>query len=195
MKTKTKKITQYSMLALAASAVVPMSCGTKEAADDPNITFRTLSKTVTAAIPNSNVDVPIDINGDAVDDFNITSFYTNYAPERLGVFLENLVVGNEVATNTVSTIKMITPITSNTEINAATTTWESFGYGGFANNTPLTIGVNDAGDKYAAVRFKIGAGLHYGWLKFNVTNGSKTITIKEAAFDIRPDTAIKVGAK
>lgn len=195
MKSKTIKVKQYSMLALDATAVIPMSCGTKEEADDPNITARALSLSVTPDVVNSNKTVLFDIDANGTNDFYLAGFYTNYGTEKKGSFISNAVAGNQMISNTVSSLPMITPIAANTEISAASTTWIGGAYGAFINNTPLSLGVNDAGDKYAAVRFKIGANLHYGWLKFNVTNASKTITLKEGAFDTRPDTPIKAGAK
>ena len=67
MENKTKKIAQYSAIALAASAILPMACKkeTKEA-DDPNIIHRDLNKTLTLS-STTKID-SIDVNLDGINE-------------------------------------------------------------------------------------------------------------------------------
>lgn len=51
----------------------------------------------------------------------------------------------------------------------------------------------NAGDKYIGVQFKIGTGLHYGWIRVNVSVHPITITLKDYAYDGTPDMPIVAG--
>ncbi|MEY3451272.1 MAG: hypothetical protein RL711_1098, partial [Bacteroidota bacterium] len=63
-------------------------------------------------------------------------------------------------------------------------------------NTPYLNWGNWAGgttDKYLGVKFKIGAEVHYGWVKMNVSSDFETVTVTEVGYESSPGIPIKAG--
>lgn len=50
-----------------------------------------------------------------------------------------------------------------------------------------------AGDKFLALKFKIGSELHYGWMRLNVTVDPVVITIKDYAYNATANAAVITG--
>lgn len=194
-----KKIKQYSALAIASAAVIPMAC--KKDSNNADIDDKVLNKLISTTGTASAYfgSDSIDVNGDGVFDleFNIgggTYYTTAYANS----YVEGLRSGNEVVTNNITfnsyTYTMITPKNSGEKIGPSSATWNYFGYLG-AKYGSETTGNAGAGDKFYGFRFKAGANTHYGWIKINVASDFKSMTVKELAYHKTPNTEIEVGAK
>lgn len=79
-----KKIKQYSALAVAAAAVLPMACKKDNATDDPNITVRSLNITLTDSDPTKRLSSTqqtnaeyslIDLDGNGTIDMYAYQYY------------------------------------------------------------------------------------------------------------------------
>jgi len=52
-----------------------------------------------------------------------------------------------------------------------------------------------AGDKYLGVQFLVGANLHYGWVRLDLSSNSDSLTIKDYAYESSPNTQILAGER
>lgn len=191
-------IAKYSRLAIAASAVLPLACKVENETDDPNITFRTLDSTVSPTVLDVNVFKYIDIDNNGTIDAKIYAWQSNiYTDKFRGTILGEFdTSGFDVLTNPsgVASLKTLKTFNKGELIDSLQTTWQYYGYASMKKTTD-SIGFDGQGDKLVGFRFMNGANKHYGWAKISVTNDGKNLTLKELAFDIRPNTPIKAGAK
>ncbi len=50
-------------------------------------------------------------------------------------------------------------------------------------------------DTYIGATFKLGANIHYGWIRVNWTSSTKTLIVKDYAYEDVPNTSINAGDK
>ncbi len=196
-----KKIKQYSALAIATAAVLPMACKKEKEINSEDIIDVSINKVVTGVGTATDFDKidSIDINNDDVFDFELSttaglSYGTIYAYSSIsGKNLSNNILTNDVDVAG-ETLKIPIAKNSGDKINSTSTNWtkdtevgliylgEEAGYAG-------------DGDKFFGFKFSASDGIHYGWMKVNLTADYKTLTIKELAYHKTPNTEIEAGAK
>ena len=196
---KSKKIAQYSAIALAAATVLPMACK-KEAteADDPNIVHRDLNKTIFIASSTNVVDT-IDIDLDGIFD-----------------------VGFAIYSSATSIVSIVAGLHNSTGIycDTATAGGSTRGISKDSNNQNSLLTIFECGTWMYKIRItsneldnqnlidleekivtKIepsrltGLKLFNGWLKLNLSTDRKTLVLKDLAYSVLPATPIKTGAK
>ncbi len=203
MKNNTKKIKQYSMLALAASAVIPMACKEdKTEPDDPEIDVISPNFTTTTAGPYESRDSIFSIGGTNVELFSSVGLY--YGDKIAYLDLDGdakFQKANYVDLNA-SEWDMLRILPSGSTIDTSNAAWidpysNDDGYL-FVNDllpTPVSSGINGQGDKFVAFRTGSASSFKYGWMKVNVSTDGNTLTIKEIALSNVNNKVIKVGAK
>jgi hypothetical protein len=196
-----KKIKHYSALALATATVIPMACKEEENINSADIIDIAINRVVTGIGSASEFEIldSIDINSDGVFDFALftnagTSYENTYAYTQINGLRPN----NNILTNNITvlseTFKIPTSKNNGDKINPSSANWTERADVGFAY-LGEEIGFAGDGDKYYGFRFSAGDGIHYGWLKVNLTADYRTLTIKELAYHKTPNTEIAVGAK
>lgn len=210
-----KKITQYSALAIAAAAMLPLSCKKDKTddngTDDPNITVRTLNLNVSDPDPTKRLSSPadelsyIDIDNNGVNDFAAAVYYYKYDANNIDLYSAIIDV-SEDSTNKISSylvlgdIPMARAKTTSQTIDSSTPAYY-VGYTALYEKEDGTVKYNfqnefkGKGDKYVGVKFKIGSDFHYGWMKINLSSDGKTLKIIDVAYDTRANTPITVGAR
>lgn len=218
------KIKQYSALAIAIAAVLPLSCkkddstnggGGGTGADDPNITVRSLNLTLTDNDPAKRVSSPtgtsyvtqnLDIDNNGTPDFIGLVSYYKYNADNItlysGITSSDTLTGNAISTYFITDdeIPMAKSLSTSQQMNSSTPSYY-VGYTGYFYKYDGTVQYDfqtefkGKGDKYVGIKFKIGTEFHYGWIKLNLSTDAKTLIIKDVAYDIRPNTPITIGAK
>ena len=198
MENKTKKIAQYSAIALAASAILPMACKkeTKEA-DDPNIIHRDLNKTLTLS-STTKID-SIDVNLDGINELvfigvSIGSSDITYLLANPG---QGLIFCD---TTSVSSLKLANASDAGfTPLALPSPQWNQYSVLDVNVVSPSLINLNNGGvspaPKYVSFVFKNGLKPFYGWLRVNVSADHKTVLIKDLAYSVLPETLVKTGSK
>jgi len=225
MKTTTNKktkIAQYSVLALAASAVLPVACNKDDddkVTDDPLITYVKIDSVLTQTDLDAQVEY-IDLNNDGIDDFRMyTDVDSNSSKVKVysGVYADNTtraailskkITGDFFLDGSTSDKYFNLAKNSGDVVNASQSIWfngkVSSEVGGFTQIfTKAGVTVSDQagdfagkGDKFIGVRFKDGASAnHYGWLKVNLSANGRVLRVVDGAYHVTPDAEIKVGAK
>ncbi len=211
-----KKIAQYSALAVAVAAILPIACKkdktpTNNTTDDPNITVRNLNLTVSDVDPTKRLSGPsatetfIDIDNNGTDDFSAAVYY--YKQDADNITLYSAILGSENdSTNKITAyfvsgdIPMVRAKTTS-QIMESTTTAYYVGYTAIyaKYNGDVTYNFQNEfkgkGDKYVGVKFKIGSQFHYGWMKINLSTDGKSLNIIDVAYDTRANTPITIGAR
>lgn len=133
------------------------------------------------AIANRTETMPLDLDGNLVDDFQVTLRQDQFGPGGFGqgrVWFDGLVPGNGVAA---AEGGFPVRVTSN-NIGASASDWlgakilQSFDKGGnygFAADSPFILGV----------RFKDGSDTHYGWIRLLIESGSEGFPVSVKAVD------------
>jgi len=215
-----KKIKQYSAIALAAAAVIPMSCK-KESdkkttpidLDDPNITVRSLNLTLKdndptkrVSSPNEDVQELLDIDNNGTPDFTAVMYYFKNGADNFTLY--SAFVGKDVAhENKISAyyivsddIPMANSLTTSEKMQSSTPSY----YAAYTSLYEKDDGdviydfqseFKGKGDKFVGVKFKIGTDFHYGWMKINLSSDARTLVISEVAYDTRANTPITIGAR
>lgn len=203
-----KKIKQYSALAIAAAAVLPLACK-KENTNTPVTPVTPVTPSIDSisdTILNRVIDMhsdSIDLNFDNKFDFEFYGeFYPSYKVSSIkGINDDSL---NAILCDTVSasatsgyTFYMNAPKTSGTKISAASKFWKNqesyltYLYTAYGWN----FGIQGQGDKFLGFRIKLTDGLHYGWMKVSLSSNGESLTVKDVAYQKYPNKEIAIGAK
>jgi hypothetical protein len=196
-----KKIKQYSALAIATAAVLPMACKEEKEINSEDIIDIAINKVVTGvgtATDFEKID-SIDINNDDVFDFELSTaagIYDGTSYAYTGISGKN--ISNNILTNNVvilgETLKIPIAKNSGDKINSSSTNWTKDAEVGLIY-LGEEAGFAGDGDKFYGFKFSASDGIHYGWMKVNLTADYKTLTIKELAYHKTPNTEIAVGSK
>lgn len=192
---KNTKNILYTMLILLAC-----SCK-KEAADNPNITHRTVNLEMKVSSYNADSDMSIDINDDGMLDFEIELDLYRNSENDLEYYAEidYMQSGNEILTQVIDGDEYIISLNKNDLISGGSSTWYRYATIFELDRDPgdpeFNNGFAGKGDVLLGVRFVIGSQLHYGWMKINATSDYKSIVVKEVAYDIRPNVEVRAGEK
>jgi hypothetical protein len=194
-----KKIKHYSALALATATVIPMAC--KKDSNSADIEDKIINKVIGTMGDDSAFygEDSIDVNGDGQFDFGFIAKGGNYYGPYAESYGFGINVGNDFVTNEQTfgmggDIYLVTPKNSGDKISSASSLWTYYGFLGFKQG-PYEFGSAGSGDKSYGFRFKVGANTHYGWIKVNLADDYKSLTVKEYAYHKTPNTEIAVGAK
>ena len=200
MKTNTKKIAGYSAMALAAAAVLPISCKKDKAiSDDPEIDVITPNLSLTA--PSGAIDSSTTLLGNEID-LIVGKYYSDdvvYIDFDGNSYFQK---DNDVTVNG-TTWDFLTILNEGATIDTASAAWldgsdNDDGYFFVKDNVPApgaSHGINGQGDKFVAFRQGSGSSFKYGWMKVNVSSDGKTFVLKEMAMSNVFNKVIKVGAK
>ena len=198
--TLTKRLQNYALLAAAGSMMLNSGCKKdEETTDDPNVEYIDIPDIVVDATTSGEDNANLDINKDGVDDIYIAAAFesSNYAY----TYLYALTGGSGVASTPVSfqgeNYAFAFDVAKGQSIK------EVPYFSGYAYTSLIykdgdfnfNEGFQGKGDKYVGVRFKIGSGTHFGWLKVNVANNAGKITIKEVAYNKVAGETLNAGDK
>ncbi|MFN8283916.1 MAG: hypothetical protein U0U67_11920 [Chitinophagales bacterium] len=184
----------FFVLLLAMIAITLVSC--KKESDDPNITYRSINKTIEVnTIPGGKVD-SIDFDGNGVSDFYF--FIARESSDTFAVQFE----GHNAAFN----LDLTTLINSYYVVNEPS-----------GGNTPVFVisdgnynvegvisykfgstekGIAGKGDKIIAFGYGSGPSeVHYGWMRMNLSADYKTFKIIDCGFSTLLNTPIGLGIK
>lgn len=203
MKNKTKKMMQYSAIALAASAVLPLSCGNKEDTDDPTIDVFDVNvslnnsalladRDTSVVIPTFNTQVTLDFDYYSYKEGVAIGFYRASDNIRLQNNQSRLINGT---TNN----SLLVTYGAGSTVDTATAKWNSgsyYGYLFFNDKDPLpgaSFGIQGQGDKYFFFRKGLSPSFFYGWVKVNVPSDGKTATVKQIGVRNVANKPLKAG--
>jgi hypothetical protein len=211
--TISKKLQNYTLLALTGSLLLPTGCKKDEAEpDNPNVEFIDIEDIVVDATTASVEDYQsLDINKDGINDFEIYAYNASYEGnvyKLTGIYTsEDDSEGDTF--NRVASRKVSSPFTEGEFLYFASEVGKGQDVKALTFNDDYAItsanyvydsksivdGLQGKGDKYIAVSFKVGSGSHFGWLKVNVDANATKITIKEVAYNKVPGETLKAGEK
>lgn len=181
---------QYSAMALAASAVLPMGCKTEDTVtDDPTIDVFDVNislsnaallsdRDTTVVIPTFNTEVTMDFDYYSYEEGVAIGFYR--AADKM-----NLQNNQSRLINGTTNNKLLVTYGAGSTVDTSTAKWDdgsNYGYLFFNDKTPApgaSFGINGQGDKYFFFRKGTAPSFFYGWVKVNVPTDGKTVTVKQ----------------
>jgi hypothetical protein len=182
--TLNKKIKSYSAL---AGSIALMSSQA-----DAQIIYTDINPDSTTTIPGTSFNLDLD-NGGVVDfTFNLTFGTGSGTSQGVGITAAgtNAVAGSIVgsytyplALNNGDTIKSTLQFNGGSSQSMASYFGSGSSYGNWLG----------AADKYVGLQFYIGAQLHYGWARLDVTATANQFTIKDYAYNATPNEYIIAG--
>lgn len=201
---KTETAQQLRKYALLTGTLNIFSPAISQNSTDNTIKFYDMEDIV-IDIHNTNDDIfekKIDINGDGLLDFLISGInYKNEysyikissASQRLEneVLIENykyLYEEDSLEIYLVAALQQGTEIQSNEN-------FDTYGYIMYDNGKEVLSLIKGKSNQYIGVKFKIGSTYHYGWLKIDVSEDNRTLTIKECAYNTTPNQPIAAGSQ
>ncbi len=197
MKAITFKSLMLCIISILLSSII-ISCKKEKEADDPNITYRAINKTIngTSTFPSGVID-SIDFDGNGKFDFifqiaklNSDSMYVFYFGRNAAFNLDTTVYVYEYLVVNEANLTS-TPLYIDGSSNY-------YPYGLIAAKTvSLLKGIAGKGDKIISFGF-LGASssdIHYGWMRMNLSADFNTFKIIDCGFSVAANTSIKLGAK
>ena len=181
--------------------IILSSCKKEKNNNNSNIFVTPFNSIFNLSSEDTTVYKELDIDKDGAKDFTVIMKYQY--KERLGnnnyVYMYASKIQNEVLAHLGSVEGyFLNELTTSDSISPTSTIWipeASAATYWTQSRISINEGIAGKGNSIIGLRFLIGADLHYGWLKLNVSSDYRTITIIEAAYDKRPNTSILAGAK
>lgn len=192
---KNKLLSFFTMASIAIFFSV--ACKKDKKADDPNISYRQLNKTIVASTNYSIFD-SIDLNQDGHQDY-----YIQHIKNAAGDSVYCLIMSNNAGvyvdtTNAYSSyyvIKSLDTDVSPIKYNYAAHLWWATAFIGYRMNSTVN-GIGGQGNKYLPVAMvKNDSTLNYGWLQINLSSDFKTLKIIDGAYSTLDNTPIKMSAE
>lgn len=191
----------FSLIVLVL--IFTSSCKKEESKpDNPNVNHNELNVEMKLGSNYGFTEIDVDVNGDGMRDFEFSIYLSptgNYKERSLyiyGIEADNAIVSDSFLISGYSE----NVATEQTEGNVVRSTSGFFTDGTYyaledqSPGYPLTThGYAGKGDKLLAFKFLIGGNTHYGWMKINLSGSYQHFILKEVAYEVRPDTEIKVG--
>lgn len=177
------------------------SCKKEKNNNNSNIIVTPFNSIFNLSSEDTTVYKELDFDKDGAKDFTVIMKYQY--KERLGnnnyVYMYASKIQNEVLAHLGSVEGyFLNELTTSDSISPTFTIWipeASAATYWTQSRISINEGIAGKGNSIIGLRFLIGADLHYGWLKLNVSEDFKTINIMEAAYDKRPNTSILAGEK
>ncbi len=181
-----------AMLLLTLSSV---SCKEEEQ-DDPNIIYRSFTKTVTSTLDREIRKDSIDINADGITDFLMLTVSTAAADTVITYAVGNNTYWYVDSTQTYFVTNKVKNMFSGEqpELKSSKSEWYNFVFTG-AKTGPQLRGYAGVGDVFIPILLIVSPNIHYGWVRINVSSDYRTFKVLDAAYHLTPDTPIKMGAK
>ena len=178
-----------------------ISCKKEDKEINSNIIVTPINSIAHLTTEDTTVYKDLDIDKDGAKDFTVIMKYQY--KERLGnnnyVYMYASKIQNEVLAHLGSVEGyFLNELTTSDSISPTSTIWipeASAATYWTQSRININEGIAGKGNSIIGFRFLIGTDLHYGWLKLNVSEDFRTINIMEAAYDKRPNTSIRAGAK
>ena len=198
MKSKTKKIMQYSALALSASAVLPLACKQEETEpDDPNINVTTPNLTITRS--TTNIDTSVNFLTGEFELYVTDNAYLKsvFVDVDYDTYFQNGIYTSVNGNN----LEFVPTLNKGTLIDTSASVWNDNNDDGYLHvfdkdpSPGAGSGIAGQGDKYIAFRVGGSGSFKYGWMKVNIPSDINSVTIKEVGMSNLLNTPIKVGAK
>lgn len=184
---------------LVISAIV--GCKKEDKLNNTNIVVTSINSVTHLTSDDTAVYKNLDIDKDGINDFLITMRYQNdiRLGENHGVSVGGTIAGNAFLAHFGSVEGyFVNALTTSDGIQSSSAIWMNEALASLywtqsrVNNIE---GIDGKGNSIIGFRFLNDTDLHYGWLTLNVSSDYRTITILEAGYDKRPNTAILAGAK
>jgi len=150
----------------------------------------------------------IDLNQDAVGDFNVIHIAYSYGSTSflnligLQALNNNEVLGDTIVSSTYSDISFYPAmLDANDDIEENGQIWFNSSYGmmyynGVYGSYNFKGGDwQNATDKYLGLRISINGKWHYGWARLDITSNGTAFIIKDYAYESSPETQIWAGVK
>lgn len=178
-------------------AMTAISCKKKEE-DDPNITYISINKTLTTNIANEYKYDTIDVFGDNRN-LIVTQLIISSTGDSSNIVV-NMANGGIYTDPTQLYFvykKLQNLFTGNTPELLPADKWANNGFAAVKLGTDKRgyIGVGDVFIPVIFTRYVPTIEYHYGWLRIDISSDARSIKLLDLAYDIRPDTAVKMGAK
>lgn len=166
--------------------------------DDPNIVYTTFNKTLTSSIGVIVTD-SLDFNLDTKTDFKILSGFTA-SGDTAAAYLLGVNGGSYIdSTLNYSSVYQTVALSSGQAPMAHSTAkqWSIIGAVALKRGSGNIWGFAGAGDKFIPLSFNniLTGKYHYGWVRVNVSSDYTTFKIIDGAYNLVPETPIKMGAK
>lgn len=181
-----KKLSKYSAAAVAVAA-------TGISATGQNIVYTQVNSTLTTANNVDSVDINADGNYDAA--MVIYDYPANGVTFVLGGPINSQ--GHALAGSTPSAYNYPFRLNAGDQINtqnflpadsAGTFTWVNNG-----SNPYYEFWNGGVTDGYLGLKLSVGGNTHYGWMRMDISQDGKTVTIKDMAYNSTANGAIQAG--
>lgn len=196
MNSSSVSIARLIMSALLLSSVLVLSCK-KEEADDPNIEYRSINKSVTSVTAGvASVD-SFDINNDGKSDLNILAVANVTADSAVLYIVGSAAAVYIDSTQTFASTYKIKNLYKDEvpEKLGTQRLWGNLTYAALRRGTDKK-GYAGVGDVFIPVFFRATTlKIHYGWIRINVSSDFRTLKVVDAAYHVTPETSIAMGAK
>jgi hypothetical protein len=186
---------QLNLYALAATAAGVASLALAQPAE-AKIVYTPAHIKIPRPLRFNGVSVPLDINHDGIDDFNINNFFGGSASNSyafMGV-AGNRVLGNHCAA---SALPAGVPVKFNNDCVSGDgmAGWRTVGGNSTTFAGQWANGGKGVEDRYLGLRFLIKGQVHYGWARLNVSfkNGAFSGLVTGYAYETIPNKAITTG--
>lgn len=190
---KTTKLFLFIVIVLLLS-----NCKKEKETDNPNIIHRVINKEVISKGDFSTDYTEIDIDDNSVIDYILEIKLQKFSKSTR--FLGKI-PGNESLATAASNEDpfVVNKLSKNSTINSTSTIWNQLPFlANYSYDLISTIkedGYAGNGDVMVGVKFLIDGNTHFGWIIMNTSASYKYAIVKEVAYDIRPNIAIKAGEK
>jgi hypothetical protein len=128
----------------------------------------------------------LDLDGDGSSDFIITQFH----PEAALYIAEMTCAQNQDCEMLVDANGIPRSLSKNDQIDDGQTTW----FNSQSNALHMSANWKNVKDGYLGLRVRHGGNVYYGWARLDVAPDESTITIKDFACRMTPNTGIAAGA-
>ena len=175
-----------------------ISCKKEKETDNTNIIHRVINKEIISKGDFSSDYTEIDIDDNSVVDYILEIKLQKFSKSTR--FL-GMITGNESLATAASNEDpfIVNKLSKNSIINSTSTAWTQLSFlANYSNDLISTIkedGYAGNGDVIVGVKFLIDGNTHFGWIIMNTSVSYKYAIVKEVAYDIRPNIAIKAGEK
>lgn len=187
----------YRLFYVALLATAMISCKKKEV-DDPNVTYKSINKTLTTNIANESKYDTIDVFGDN-NNLIVTQLIITSTGDSSNIIV-NMSNGGVYTDPTQLYFvfrKLQNLFTGDTPELLPADKWANYGFAAVKLGTDKRgyIGVGDVFIPVIFTRYVPASEYHYGWLRINISSDARSIKLVDLAYDTRPDTPVNMGAK